>query len=518
MRDGDTVPLAEQPIASRHLVFPLSLAPGERATVYLKVHASEPIAFPLEIVDVQALTRQEQHELALINLFFGGILVILLYNFCLFFFTRELIYLLYVAYLGSMVGYALALTGIGPLYFWPEATWPGIKLYGLAASAAFFTSQLFARRFLDLPGHGGWPLWVNNFSLCYWGFNILAIMLAPRIIPYMGIQAAALLSSLIGLAVPIYLWVRGNHAAKLFTFAWASLIVFTLIHLLALDGKLPLNAFTLESQLIGIFVEFVLLSVALAARINRERQERIRAQQHALESSRELVIERGEKLLAQQRALDIQRQANEVLESRVQDRTQALEHAKRGLEEVNAQLARLSVTDPLTQLYNRRHFDQALATELLGAQTSGQPLSLLMLDLDHFKQLNDGYGHAFGDECLRAVGLVLSTHTQRHGEIAARYGGEEFVALLPGANPVAAIRFAERIRLAIADLHLQHEGVPVALTASIGVASQAGGERLSAQALFEEADAALYAAKHSGRNRVVATSSATACQTHPLTS
>lgn len=503
MRAGDTVPFSKQPVASRHLVFPLRLAPGEQATVYLKVHVSEPIALPLEVLDEQTLTRREQRELALINLFFGGILVILLYNFCLFFFTRELIYLLYVAYLLSMVGYALALTGIGPLYLWPEVSWPGVKLYGLAAASAFFTSQLFARRFLDLPGHGGWPLWVNNFSLCYWGLGVLAILLAPGIIPYIGIQTMALLSSLVGLTIPIYLWIRGNQAAKLFTFAWGSLITFTVIHLLALEGQLPLNPFTLESQLIGIFVEFVLLSIALAGRINRERHERVRAQQAALESSRQLAVERGEKLQAQQRTLDIQRQANEVLERRVRERTQALEDAKRGLEQVNAQLERLSVTDPLTQLYNRRYFDKTLQAELLSAQATALPLSLLMVDLDHFKQLNDGYGHAFGDECLRAVAKVLSTHTQRHGELAARYGGEEFVALLPNTNEAAAVRVAERIRLAITDLRLPHGDRPVTLTASIGVACQTGSQCLSTEALFEAADAALYEAKHGGRNRVV---------------
>ena len=505
MRDGDTVPLSEQPVASRHLVFPLALAPEGRATVYLKVHVSEPIALPLEILDGQTLTRQEQHELALINLFFGGILVILLYNFCLFFFTRELIYLLYVAYLGSMVGYALALTGVGPLYLWPENTWLGIKLYGLAAAAAFFTSQLFARRFLDLPGHGGWPLWVNNLSLSYWGFGLLAVMVAPGIIPYIGTQLMALLSSLVGLAIPIYLWIRGNQAAKLFTLAWGSLITFTVIHLLALEGRLPLNPFTLESQLAGIFAEFVLLSIALAGRINRERHERVRAQQAALESSRQLAVERGEKLQAQQRALEIQRQANEVLEGRVRKRTQALEEAKRGLEQVNTQLERLSVTDPLTQLYNRRYFDKILQAELLGTQTTGQPLSLLMVDLDHFKQLNDGHGHPFGDECIRAVAKVLSAHTQRHGEVAARYGGEEFVALLPDTNQAAAVRVAERIRLAISELRLLHGDGAVALTASIGVACQTDNEHLCAEALFEAADAALYAAKHGGRNRVVVT-------------
>ncbi len=504
MRAGDTVPLSERPISSRHLVFPLPLETGEPVTAYLKVSVTEPVVLPLEMLDAQTFTLQARHELALISLFFGGILVILLYNISLCFFTRDLSYLFYSIYLATMVGYALCLTGLGPLFIWTDATWAGIKLYGLAASAAFLTSQLFARRFLDLPGYGGWPLQVNNISLCYWAFQLFSILFIPQLIPSLHTQTAALLSSVAGLAIPVYLWMRGNHAAKLFTLAWASLIGFTLIHLLALEGKLPLNAFTLESQLIGIFVEFILLSMALAGRINRERGERIRAQQAVLESSRQLAIERGEKLQAQQRALEIQLRANEALECRVQERTQALEKAKRGLEQANAQLEHLSIIDPLTQLYNRRHFDNALQAELLAANSSGQPLSLLMLDIDRFKRLNDNYGHPFGDECLRAVGLVLHSHTQRQGEIAARYGGEEFVALLPAIDQAAAIRVAERIRLAISGLRAQQNGTPVVFSASIGVASQASGQTLTATMLIKAADDALYAAKQGGRNRVVA--------------
>lgn len=333
-RAGDTVPQAEQPMVARHPIFPLALAAGEQVSIYLKISVSEPIALPLEIIDVQTLARQEQHEPALINLFFGGILVILLYNLSLFFFTRELIYLLYTMYLTSAVAYALSLTGIGSLYLWPQSAWMGVNFYGLATAATFCTAQLFTRRFLDLPKHGGWPLRVNDINLGYWTLMIVAILFVPGLVPYLHTQTCALIAALLGLAVPIYLWSRGNHAARLFTFAWASLIVFTVIHLLALEGKLPLNAFTLESQLLGILAEFLLLSIALAGRINRERRERVRAQKAALKSSRQLAIERGERLDAQQRALDIQRQANEVLERRVRERTQALEDAKHGLERV----------------------------------------------------------------------------------------------------------------------------------------------------------------------------------------
>ncbi|MFG3693788.1 GGDEF domain-containing protein [Stutzerimonas stutzeri] len=195
--------------------------------------------------------------------------------------------------------------------------------------------------------------------------------------------------------------------------------------------------------------------------------------------------------------------ANEVLEARVFERTRALEEAKRGLEAVNAQLKRMSTTDALTQLANRGHFDLTLDEEIRRAQRLEQPLSVLLLDIDHFKQINDTYGHPFGDECLRQVAATLKQHGQRAGDLVARYGGEEFVIALPGIDSHRARQQAERIRAAIAGLHPTHGDRRLDLTISIGVAIlQPPMSRTPAQ-LLAAADAALYRAKRNGRNQVV---------------
>ncbi len=174
------------------------------------------------------------------------------------------------------------------------------------------------------------------------------------------------------------------------------------------------------------------------------------------------------------------------------------------LEEANRQLAALSLTDGLTGLANRRHFDQLFAEEWFRARRSGLPMALLMADVDHFKNFNDRYGHQAGDECLKSVARVLQTSAQRAGDLAARYGGEEFALILPGTDAAAAQRLAESVRAAIEALAIPHESSPAGMvTVSIGVAAMAADTGQIGEHLLHSADKALYQAKHDGRNRVV---------------
>ena len=172
------------------------------------------------------------------------------------------------------------------------------------------------------------------------------------------------------------------------------------------------------------------------------------------------------------------------------------------LEEANLELQKLSQTDGLTGLANRRLFDHTLQREHARQQRTGSPLSLLMADLDHFKCVNDHYGHAIGDDYLRAVARVLKTSVARATDLAARYGGEEFVCLLPDTSAEDARMLAERIRQGVADLGLPNALADTArLTLSVGVATLEGGDTSAAQ-LLAQADEQLYAAKHAGRDRV----------------
>jgi diguanylate cyclase (GGDEF)-like protein len=165
-------------------------------------------------------------------------------------------------------------------------------------------------------------------------------------------------------------------------------------------------------------------------------------------------------------------------------------------------LRRQSVLDPLTGLFNRRYFDETLRRELARSRRMASPLSLVVLDVDHFKHVNDGFGHAAGDAVLRAIAQLVR-QSIRYCDVACRYGGEELVILMPDCAQPDAARRAEALRADIAGAPPMNDGAgPDIITASFGVAEYPlhGAD---ADALFLAADQAMYRAKREGRNRVV---------------
>lgn len=165
------------------------------------------------------------------------------------------------------------------------------------------------------------------------------------------------------------------------------------------------------------------------------------------------------------------------------------------------ELRAAAVRDPLTGVFNKRHLQERLCAELAYANRHSEPLSLIIFDVDHFKQINDGHGHAAGDAVLAQLGALLVTHI-RSEDVIARFGGDEFVILARGTDIDGAQRLAERLRQAVRRFAFAHEGKEFAVTLSIGVAATVGGQ--SADNLFNVADAALYQAKARGRDTVVA--------------
>ena len=165
-------------------------------------------------------------------------------------------------------------------------------------------------------------------------------------------------------------------------------------------------------------------------------------------------------------------------------------------------MQQLSVTDPLTGVPNRRAFDEALRREWTRGLRSGEPVSVVLLDIDHFKQINDRYGHADGDICLRQVAYALLSSLQREFDSLARVGGEEFAAVLPGTDEPGAERVADRMHQVVRGLRLRNEGSPEGMvTVSAGICTAIPQHGFSLEEMLARADHMLYEAKRRGRNR-----------------
>jgi diguanylate cyclase (GGDEF)-like protein len=194
---------------------------------------------------------------------------------------------------------------------------------------------------------------------------------------------------------------------------------------------------------------------------------------------------------------------NSLLQSQYMRTERKLLESETVIRQANQQLEQLSFLDGLTGVPNRRRFEEVLALEWNRSQRSGAPLSLLVVDIDHFKLLNDSHGHLHGDACLIDTARALGGCLCRAGEVLARYGGEEFAAILPGVDEEQALVVAEQMREAVERMELANEKAPEKrLTVSIGVAVNGDLRTRGGRDLFALADQALYRAKSSGRNRV----------------
>lgn len=177
---------------------------------------------------------------------------------------------------------------------------------------------------------------------------------------------------------------------------------------------------------------------------------------------------------------------------------------QRDIHAAHRRLKQIATLDGLTCIPNRRYFDDTLTTEWKRCQRAGAPLSLLLIDIDYFKQFNDAYGHQAGDQCLKAVASALNESLFRVEDSVARYGGEEFAAILPGTAAAGALAVAERMRASTSELRIPHKhGVDSFVSCSIGVASTHPVAEQTAEQLLQAADHSLYEAKHAGRNRIV---------------
>jgi diguanylate cyclase len=473
-------------------VFPLHANAGETRVVLLRVETVGPYIVPLTVWRGKALQAQQHDHVLWMGLLLGVLCAMLIYNLGIAIFTEDATYWYYAAFVAAVLLYELTVMGFGGLLLWGEVDWIRVRAHELFTSLSFLAANLFLRRFLSLKTTAvSHVRRLNAIMISVWAVTAtLAVWDASLPVVFYLITVGGMLSMTATLYISISQLIRGDIAARYYVVAWSPLLIGTILRMASVLGLIDGSTLLVNAQHLGFVVQMLLLSLALADRLRRARAGRQRALQRELSLTRSLEAEREAALLAQQRA-------NQELEQRVLDRTAELQQA-------NAELATLSVTDGLTKLHNRRSFDETLQFELERSARTGKPLSLILVDIDHFKSINDRFGHLMGDECLKQVAQALRVAAARSTDLVARYGGEEFAIVLADADMAHAAAIAEKARQAVEALHFCVRDEPVHLRISLGVVSLAGGSPMGDRSdLVARADAALYRAKREGRNRVM---------------
>lgn len=205
--------------------------------------------------------------------------------------------------------------------------------------------------------------------------------------------------------------------------------------------------------------------------------------------------------LAEKLSLNLKEEV-EIRTAELNDKNHKLEMTQRELQSANDALKQLSITDGLTRIYNRMYFEQEFRKEWRRSSRLQKSISILMIDVDHFKSLNDSAGHLAGDQALQSIARTLHRHFKRAGELVARYGGEEFVVMLPDTNQRKALAIAEGFRHNIEQTPIRYNQQQFDITVSIGISTATPSANVSVDHLLAAADSALYQAKNRGRNRV----------------
>lgn len=469
---GDKLPFNERPIDHRLFILPIDLAPAEIVSVYVKVRSSSSVQVPINFFKKETFFIKDNTRSVMHGVFMGGILSIAIYNLLIYLVLRDRTYLFYVGYVICMFLFIASLNGWSYQYLWPNSThWNDTSILMSLNGVVVFTI-IFGSRFLRLG---------NRLVLVAHGWVLLCLALFVMffVTPYsLGIRVIipfAAVACLWAWGTGVYAWFKGQRSAGIYVLAWSGLLAGGVILALSKMQVVPRNFFTDYMVQMGTLLEVLLLSFALAERINHERTLRLSAQNNAL---------------------DIQKKANEELEGRVTERTKELEIA-------NSKLQELSDTDQLTGLKNRRFLDMYIEREIARGVRYQHNLALLMIDIDNFKSVNDQYGHLVGDDCLQEVAKVISGQMMRWPtDLSARYGGEEFCVVLPETDDAGAITVANRIRENIQLHRIKSRDFNGNLTVSVGVYTAVpAGDELST-CYLERADKALYMAKENGRNRV----------------
>lgn len=468
-RAGDELPQRQHSVPGSYPILPIQLQPGTSYQIYVRaVSRMGVMQLPMRLQSATQLEHDARLALLLNGICIGVIAALFLYNLLLSLSLRRKAYYYYVALVPLVYLVFTALNGFGPWMLYPRLTWPANQGVVLLAGAAFLATLQFTRHLLataTIP-------WLDRVLRAASLLAVLICLATPFAASgwvYPLLLPVVFIGPLLGTVAGLTCLLRGHPQARFFLIAQLTAAAGTMLFGIAATGRVP-HAFAFRQGLIaGAALQALLLSLALA--------DRIRALQRATRAAQDVT---RQVLSTRQQELE-----------RSEERTRALEEARR-------QAEHLATIDALTGVYNRRGLLPRGQEAIEHSVRLGAPVSVISFDLDHFKHINDDFGHAEGDRVL--CQLVQMTRQLIHPQdLLGRIGGEEFLLLVSAPSERAA-QIAEQLRAHL-QAGLRAGAEQRAVTASFGVASLS--RRLATlESLQRAADAALYRAKRRGGNRV----------------
>lgn len=492
---GDTLPFKQRPLQSNIFLYPVNFEPGDTHTFYLKIDNKGTISLPLILWSSNDLTQLTETKNLFSGMQIGVLLAICLFSLFIALASASFSYSYYSGYVLGLTLLSASIHGVSFRYLWPQ--WPIMQQYIfiIVIPLTLGFSLMFTEKVLQLKYHN-----LKMLRIC----RIMAVLSfgLTIVMPFINYSSAlyvlvfvVLTISTILMAFSLIQAFGGQRNAPLYAIGRMGFMLGCIVTGLIYLGLISTNISPQIPIMLGLTFEVITMAAVLALRYNDERKAKFEIQQHTLEQAQKLRETREE-------ALRSEAENSEKLEKMVQERTLELEITLRELSEVNQKLTEQNTIDSLTGVKNRSAFDRRLIAEGRISRRQQTPMSLLMIDIDKFKNINDKYGHLGGDHTIRAIANTLSEYVKRPTDLVSRFGGEEFAIILPCTDIEGALLVAEQIRQAVSELNIVHNEDTIPVTVSIGISETIIDSDEHPMLLLEQADKALYQAKRSGRNQV----------------
>jgi diguanylate cyclase len=464
-------------VNSNLFIFDLDIKKNENVSeLYFRIDSNTHLRVPVFIGTLESIYSMNHYNDLLYAMSFGFILIMIAYHIFLLIMTRDKGYLYYVLTFTILL---FSYTTIYGNYLYEFLNIKFLNAHWLSINNIWF---LWMYLYLDsvLRLKKNYPVLFRIIK--YQAFFQLILAVLMFIEPYWSSLICYGTANIFHISVVVilsYLSLKGNISARLILVGASSFLISIIIYIFYSFNILPSNIITNNILIFGNIVEILFSSLALSNKINSLRREKEKAQEEAIFQANE-----NRRILSEQ---------NTLLENIVKEKTSDLLASYNKMEKI-------AITDSLTGLFNRRHFNSVAEMEFKNSIRGKKYFSLIMMDLDNFKKINDTYGHPVGDEVLIASAKVILSVIKRPGDVIARYGGEEFIVLLVSTNLAGTKKVAEDMRSEIEQIQVS---IPeIKITASFGVYSSVPTIGESFEMYVKVADEGLYTAKQSGRNQV----------------